>query len=332
MDDLKIDGTNLLNHLDGTQRKSIGMIRDAVKKIWAIETPKIIHDYTDHGIDHCDRIENYAIEILKSNECNFLSRDEIYILLCGIYFHDIGMQCDVIKYPAIRQIAESEFGAKLDSDFSSSSSSRFDIDDQKLIRENHHLLSAAWIKYAYQSGDTTIGPAIRTIPGHLISDVIDICKFHSKLAISDCSLSSPLDENLRRQFIAALLRFSDELDIDANRILPETLLNFRLPPENVVIWWIHNRITLRFASRNSITIKIRLNPADDVEYGQLIHRLFIVEFQTKNRQVLAILRHEGINLTISSDSSTVSDPFAEELPKYIAQQLKDIKFQLDKKK
>jgi hypothetical protein len=328
----KIPSINFLKSLDNTQRLSISNIRQAVEKIWANEAPRIIQDFTDHGINHSDRIEKYAMEILKTNEGDQLSPNEIYLLLCGIYFHDIGMQCDIIKYPVIKQIAEQDFGAKLDSDFKSLSSSHFDIKDQKLIRENHHLLSAAWIKYAYQSGETAIGLAVKTIPGHLINDVIDICKFHSKLAISDCSISSLLDENLRKQLIAALLRFSDEMDIDANRVLPEILETFRLPPENAVIWWIHNRIALRMATRNNITIKIRLNPEDNTEYGPIINRIFIIEFQTKNRQVLGILRHEGINLAISSDSDTVSDSTAEKLPPYIAQQLREIIFLSDKKK
>ena len=36
---------------------------------------------------------------------NFL-RQEIYLLLAGIYLHDIGMQCDIVKYPEIKEKAE----------------------------------------------------------------------------------------------------------------------------------------------------------------------------------------------------------------------------------
>src|SRR3712207_7921365 len=47
-------------------------------------------------------------------------------------------------------------------------------------RKNHHLLSAAWISYAFVTGETVIGPAAKSIPDYLVTDLMDVCMYHTK--------------------------------------------------------------------------------------------------------------------------------------------------------
>src|SRR6185436_12596805 len=101
---------------DDRLRDSLAMIRQAMEDIWAIDAPRLIRDYTDHGVKHCERLAGFASKLLEANDGRDLSSQEMYLLLGGIYLHDIGMQCDVIKFPKLKLSAE-EFGAKFQLDF-----------------------------------------------------------------------------------------------------------------------------------------------------------------------------------------------------------------------
>ena len=90
-------------------------------------------------------------------------------------------------------------------------------DEQNEIRKNHHLLSAAWIDYLYEGNDPELSPAIKSLPYDLVDDLMDVCKFHSKLPINDCSDFFNDNSNSRKKMVAAFLRFADELDISNTR-------------------------------------------------------------------------------------------------------------------
>ncbi len=82
---------------------NIREIREAAEKIWCVEAPRVIQDFTDHGINHYERLAEYAVTLLMANQGRPLSKEEAYLLLAGIYIHDIGMQCDVVRFPAIKE-------------------------------------------------------------------------------------------------------------------------------------------------------------------------------------------------------------------------------------
>jgi hypothetical protein len=170
----------------------------------------------------------------------------------------------------------------------------------------------------------TIGQAAKTIPEELVDDLMDICKHHAKLPITDCPLAFKFDPTGRKQLVASLLRFSDELDIGGQRVSVATVKNFSLDPRNSVYWWLHNRTKIVFSARNVIILTIRLHPADVKRYGSFIHETFITEFQTKNRPVLSVLARDGIPIVIGDDSKIVEHDRAEPLPSEIVQALKSI--------
>ena len=82
--------------------RSLTSIREVMETIWADETPRIVQDYTDHGEKHSERLAYFAEKLLLINPDAKFSQQEIYLLLAGIYLHDIGMQCDIVKYPKIK--------------------------------------------------------------------------------------------------------------------------------------------------------------------------------------------------------------------------------------
>ncbi len=188
---------------------SLAGIRQAMENIWKPEI-RIIKDFTDHGENHCIQLTEFVSQLLDMGKTCLTSK-EMYLLLASIYLHDIGMQCDVVIHKEILEVAQ-KLGAGLHLAFVANSASTYTLEEQKAIRNNHHYLSAAWIDVANRSGDTMLGPAAKEIPIDLVDDIIDICLHHTKLPITDCSKLSKYDPNIRKQLLASLLRFSDELD------------------------------------------------------------------------------------------------------------------------
>jgi hypothetical protein len=313
---------------DDRLRTNLAQLREAAEKIWASDTPRIVQDYTDHGMAHSERLADFAAKLLKANDGRPLSAQETYLLLAGIYLHDIGMQCDVVKFPAIKARAE-KLGAKFDIEFTALTSSGYSLDEQKAIRKNHQYLTAAWIDHANRTGETALGPAAKAIHEDLVDDLMDICLHHAKLPITDCPVTFKFDQTGRKQLVAALLRFSDELDVDGHRVSIETVKNFALDPRNSVYWWLHNRTKVVFGARSVITLTIRLQPDDVAQHGPFVHAAFITEFQTKNQPVLTVLGQNGIPIVISSDSKVVEHDRAEILPPEIVQALQAMQAKCD---
>jgi hypothetical protein len=301
-------------------RTSLAMIRQAAEDIWASDTPHIIRDFTDHGIEHSERLVQYAVQLMKANAGNPFLTQQLYLLLAGIYVHDIGMQCDVVQFPKIKERAEA-LGAVFDHEFTAQTASNYSVDEQKAIRRNHQYLTIAWIDYAYRTGETVLGPAVKTVPGELIAELMDVCLYHARLPIANCPPMLKSYPNQRKQLVAALLRFADELDVDCHRVNIETVKNFRLDPSNSIYWWLHNRTNITFSAPNVVRLTIRLHPEDARRRGATVHTAFITEFQRKNRPVLDVLRQDGFPIAIDGDSEVVEDDYTEPLPSEIVQAL-----------
>lgn len=303
---------------------SLGEIREAMEDIWAVDAPRIIQDFTDHGKEHCERLAFYAVELLKANTNTngdrSLSDDEMYLLLAGIYLHDIGMQCDVVECPGIKKKAE-ELGANFDASFTAETSSSYSLEEQKMIRSNHHYLSAAWIDYARSTGETVLGHAAKKIRADLVEDVMDVCMYHSKLSIRDCDEEFSSDPTGRKKLTAAILRLSDELDIESSRVNIETVMNFRLDPDNGIYWWLHNQTKVIFLTTYVIEIIIMLHPNDEEKYSDTIKSIFIDGFEKKNKELMHILRINGFQIALSNDCKVQGKKFRDTFPSEIAQVL-----------
>ena len=308
---------------DSNLRNNLNQIRIAAEQIWAPDAPKIIQDFTDHGILHSQRLLSYAEKLLKASNSVKLSDQETYLLSAGIYLHDIGMQCDVVMWPNIKQEAEG-LGAKFEIQFTAKQANNYNVDEQKEIRKNHQYLSAAWIKYARQNDETVLSQAAKNIPLDLVKDLMDVCMYHTKLQIIDCPSTFAFDVTQRKRLVAAILRFSDELDIDGTRVSIETVRNFSIDPKNAIYWWMHNRTRINFSGPNVITITIVLNPKDFEMHGSLVDKMFIGEFLKKNQSIIEVLRENEIKIFFDRGSEVVSNEFVEPLPTEITDALREM--------
>lgn len=53
---------------DNRLRTSLAEIREAAEDIWFTDAPRIIQDYTDHGITHSERLAGFAARLLEAND------------------------------------------------------------------------------------------------------------------------------------------------------------------------------------------------------------------------------------------------------------------------
>jgi hypothetical protein len=292
---------------------SLALIRGAMEDIWATDAPRIVKDYTDHGEKHSETVAYFVEKLLQANPDTEFSEQEIYLLLAGVYLHDIGMQCDVVKYPEVKKGAE-RLGTKFDVEFTAETTHSYSLEQQTEIRKSHNFLSASWVNYLYTEADSVLSLAIKSIPNDLVDDLMDICKFHSKSSINDCPDSGRHKSSIRKKMVSALLRFADELDISSTRIGLDTLKNFNKNPERSVYWWLHNYTTVSFIGSNKVLLKIRLNPKDFELYGSFIFNESIIYFKNKNQPVLDVLIREGISIEIDNKSNVEQYKHANEFP------------------
>lgn len=293
---------------------SLALIRAAMEHIWTTDV-KIVQNYTDHGEEHSERIAGFVEKILQTNVGSNFSEKEIYLLLAGVYLHDIGMQCDVVKYPDIKKKAEN-LGAKFDVEFTAKTANSYSQKEQDEIRKNHHYLSAAWIDYLYEEKDSILYPKIISIPYDLVDDLMDICKFHSKLSINYCSDSFTDYPNNRKKMVAAILRFADELDISSSRVKLSTVKIFSIYSDNSIYWWLHNYTKVNFIGQNGnqIQVIVYLHPEDFELYGSFVREEYINKFRNKNQPVLDVLVGHNIPLIIDSSSDVIAHRRVEKFP------------------
>ncbi len=284
-----------------------------MESVWADDAPRIVQDYTDHGEKHSERIAYFVEKLLQVNPDMKFSEQEIYLLLAGVYLHDIGMQCNIVKYPEVKEKAE-ELGAKFDEAFTKKTTDGYSLEEQNEIRKNHHFLSAAWIDCLHRGNDPVLSPKIKSIPYDLVDDLMDVCKFHSKLPINHCSDFSKDYPDIRKKMVASILRFADELDISSTRVNIETVKIFSINPENSVYWWLHNYTKIDFVGSNKVLLKVNLHPEDFELYGSFILEDYIANFRNKNKSVLDVLVEQKIPILIDNNSDIVAHTRVEKFP------------------
>jgi len=305
---------------DESLRTSLFNIKKNAQDI--LNHPPIIKDFTDHGIEHSDRVAGHIINLIDLCKGKNFSDKEFYLLAAGACLHDIGMQCDVCKYPLVMEKARS-FGAKFEIDFKAEISSEFSREEQDEIRRNHHYLSGACIYVASsdeaRAKKSPIDIDNTTVPLNLVKDLVDVCMYHSKLSISKCDETGHYDKTIRKRLIAAVLRFADELDIAWNRVSDDAYSAFRFHPGNELHMWVHDHTHINFIGDNSIEITIALNPRDKEEYGPLIDNLYIKNFKDKNEPVINELIRNNIAIFLSNNSGVVDDDLLSLMPSELSE-------------
>lgn len=313
---------------NGTYSTSLNSIKQDVGKIWG-PSFRIIKDYTSHGLDHSDRIAQYVLKLIGLNSSKRTFTDEeLYLISASVCLHDIGMQCDIIKYKDIKKRSE-KLGASFPIDLKSEKSSDFSQEEQNAIRENHQYISAAWIDLSHNSCPAKKTPLEARIPDDLVGDLMTVCMYHSKLPINDCDEESKITRT-RLRLISAILRLADELDISESRVTMDAYDGFRVDPENYIHWCLHDHTKVHFRDgSNNILINIILCSRDYALYRDLIKELYIEKFKTKNQAVINVLIKNGIAICIDDESNVIENTHEKCMPPEICRNL--IEYYIDQK-
>lgn len=299
--------------LDNIAKKAIGneRYRDSlyaigrfVERIWAPEVDRLVRGFTDHGPAHLLRVAGYAHVLRAINKSIRPTDEELFLLFGGVLLHDIGMQCDVTRRPEIIPIAE-DLGACFTTDLTSMESTGYSVEQQADLRRNHGFLSAAWIEYARSDRDDAFHAASATIDQHLAEDMMDMCRYHTKLPIDECEHNGSVDHKVRKQLVAAMLRLADECDIDSIRVNMETPHTFAIDPENAMWWFLHGHTKLHLASNGLITLVVALNEKQIDLLSSAVRSCYIEKFAAKNATLLDVLARASLIIHFDASKSGV---------------------------
>lgn len=302
---------------------SLILIRGAMESVWA--KPRLIQKYPNDGEKHTERIVYFVEKMLQANPDAKFSQQEIYLLLAGIYLHDLGMYCNIVDYTEVKKRAEN-LGANFDVEFASKITGNYSFNEQEEIYKNHHYLSAAWISYLYEIEDPVLSSAIKSIPSDLLEDLVNVCKFHFKLSIDDYDNTTKSDQKQRTKMIAALLRFANELDMISSPVDMESVKVPLRDPTKSVYWWLHNYTNVEFTYPDivhltNIVINVRLHPEDINLCRSFVREKYIPYFKKRNKPFIELLAKQNIRLAIDSSRDIEQDELAKRFPSTITEAL-----------
>lgn len=161
-------------------------------------------DFTDHSMRHVLNVLEFCNKIVGYENIEKLCAEELFILLMGIYLHDVGM--------AISDKDFEELMPKVDPRIDPASLS--DAEKMKIIRKNHNELSAQLImRYAafFELDDPAITHAVAQVArGHRTVDLMDEREYPVRFQLaSGVEICLP--------YLAALVRLADEVDVGKDR-------------------------------------------------------------------------------------------------------------------
>lgn len=193
-------------------------------------------EYTFHGLKHSIKIEYYLDHLISDIQKDKLEPEEIFVLLNGAYYHDIGMS----RYEEVQDIFTDENGIK--KTFKSLESKRAE----------HNLISK---KMIYDNKNNKFDNNLISLPDNDASfakSIADICYGHRDYITQENKRIKTLEEidlsedycdvTIHTRYLAALLRLADELDITNQRAPSDVLFHLKtfIPPESVTEWLNHN--------------------------------------------------------------------------------------------
>jgi hypothetical protein len=298
---------------DAELRSSLDGIHKAVSDMWGgvrHDLPFVVAHFTDHGPEHLARVASRIRQLLGAYKNRPFDDLELYVMLCGLYLHDIGMQCDFAAHPeVIDRAVELRHSLGLSSEDLTLVAGVEEREQGVLARKYHNFLSAAWISTSREAGKGLLSAATLSIPDPVVNEVMDVCIYHTKIDIMSCPKRFVNYPNLRKRFVAAILRFADELDIDYSRVSPPEIADETgMPEENKAYWYLHSHMSVAF-NEDILIIRISLNPQDEREYGRRIEDRYIRGFIRKNQACLDVLWPNGIRLRMDETSSRVTGSY-----------------------
>ena len=157
-------------------------------------------DFTDHTVLHTLDILELCNQLI-GDQLERLSAEDLYVLMMGALFHDVGMGVSLADFEEFRQV----LGFPEPED---------DTARAWAVRDHHQELSGLFLK--------KYGPILDLPNENYLHAVIQVCRGHRKTDLLDEAGYPPQFEvepgkTVYLPYLAALLCLADELDIAAGR-------------------------------------------------------------------------------------------------------------------
>lgn len=181
--------------------------------------------YTNHGKTHIDSVESYVGDLIgKERLDNHISPQEFFILLLGVFCHDLGMTRFSIIEKDTYRIERSKHNVY-------SYQFVMDRENQKniCVPDDSYYKPIALLCLGHRDYEDENGNEIHTLS--------DKCSIDGKDVIIKDVIRID-DEDIHLRYLAAILRLADELDLSPKRA-PESLkMLFKgfVPDSTIKIW------------------------------------------------------------------------------------------------
>ncbi len=185
----------LYRGLDETDREAIDDLIDFLStRLDLIQ--RYFPDYTDHGIGHSKRVLKHYCEILQKRGIDSeMDRNQALVGICACLVHDIGMGP---VYPTEMNEARRS-GFRVDLDWRDAE-----------VRQKHHERTEWWI-----NDSDEFAQHLDWFPDELKPILASVAKGHRKIPID---LDPVLQDKPDYQFLSAVLRLADQMDLSKDRV------------------------------------------------------------------------------------------------------------------
>lgn len=211
---------------------------------------------TDHGEQHYRNLETNLSLLLPDETKQQLAVEELFVLLCAVHFHDVGLL-----------------------------SKHYTDESWTSVRKDHVNRTYDYLHEFYEDW------GLNRFEAYAIKN---ICLGHSGDTLYDLPEKSVIHRTqLRIQFLAALLRLADELDLDYTRVSPFIPRLKQIPKESLKHWKKHEEIGGVLIDPKSWTIEVRAMPMSE-EGRTIIESLVEQKLQNELKYVRPILEKHGL--------------------------------------
>jgi len=264
----------------------LARIKKHSEEVWKKETFHHAY-YTLHGMDHSRAVISMLDGLVDGIDPDRgLTNPEIFYLLASVYLHDVGM---LIPYPDDEGQAN-EINARKKRPYTK----------EDLIRDKHHL----------RSGEYVTEHAAELELDHVESECVRlICEGHRVVELDTEYYDDRLigSERIRVRLLAALLRFSDELDISYKRAPKKlmAILEEDMPDYSRLQWLKHyytsgvDASVQRSNGARKTIVEIQTQHPDRERGRKITEELIFKPIERSFEVVDRILLEYGLNVTLN---------------------------------
>jgi hypothetical protein len=265
---------------DATLIKKLNQVKEYATenllRFWQIHSPHFV----DHGVTHCANIESLLFRIIPPHVREKMNEYEVFLLLCGVWLHDIGM------------LAKNEG------------------ENDRQVRDTHHIRSRELIRKALPEIELTEDE--RYIVG-------EIAFFHRKVEdIGNAkevfeTLNGSVVSKVRIRYLCALVRLADGCEIAHSRSSRKLMEITDLDEEAKFHHEAHLHVSaVDFDNiSHEITICLRVKSQED---ALLLSNFLKGNIEKELFSVKSVLCENDIDYSIVKPDITI-DALAEEMPK-----------------